>query len=193
MARTASTDIGAPAKTGEDINSSSRPTTNTDATADDSIVVVTAEAEGTLLGVIQRIRKDYETQASTRTASLSSSSSSSSPVGGSNLPGKVESAIAPSLPAETPVLKPPRNTTIIIQEDKPEAGGMSDLYRGTVGSVGEPGDVDILEKVAPAWLGDVLLLNRTPAKETVKISFVLCPWAAGEQGALPILPNENGR
>ncbi|KAF2157621.1 WD40 repeat-like protein [Myriangium duriaei CBS 260.36] len=92
---------------------------------------------------------------------------------------ELETLITPSLPAETPVLKPPRNTTIIIQEDRPEAGGIVDLYEGTVGSLA--GHVDQIEKVAPMWLGDVLLRNTLPLKDVVKISFVLDPW----QGQLP--------
>jgi WD repeat-containing protein 48 len=65
------------------------------------------------------------------------------------------SGITPSPPNETPVLKPPLETVIIIQEDRPESGGIADLYRGTVGTVGE--DADLIEKVAPMWLGDLLL------------------------------------
>ncbi len=63
--------------------------------------------------------------------------------------------ITPSLPIETPVLKLPATTGIIIQEDRPDSGGIVDLYRGTVGSVGK--DADLIEKVAPVWLGDLLL------------------------------------
>ena len=68
----------------------------------------------------------------------------------------VESLIAPSLPNETPVLKPPPLTTVIIQEET--SGGSADLYRGTVGTVGE--DVDLIEERAPMWLGDLLLRVR---------------------------------
>lgn len=96
----------------------------------------------------------------------------------------LKSGITPSLPNETPVLRPPGNTTIIIQEDRPDSGGVADLYRGTVATVGE--DVDLLEKVAPAWLGDVILLNRIPLKEIVKVSFVLLPFS----DRLPALPSE---
>ena len=63
--------------------------------------------------------------------------------------------IQPSLPSETPVLKPPHLTSIIIQEDSPDSGGLADLYRGTVGSVGQ--DADLIEGVAPTWLGELLL------------------------------------
>lgn len=86
----------------------------------------------------------------------------------------VPSAITPSLPNETPVLKPPPNTTILIQEDRPEAGGVADLFEGSVGSLGEM--CDVVEKAAPMWLGDVILRNQLPAKDIVKISFILEPF-----------------
>lgn len=123
--------------------------------------------EETLAGVIKRIRMMYDQDRDTPEEPVSS-------------------AISPSLPQETPVLEPPPNTTIIVQEDKPDSGGVADLYRGTVGCVGE--DADLLEKVAPAWLGDLLLLNRIPYKDTVKVSFVLVPW----EDQLPVLPSESG-
>lgn len=63
--------------------------------------------------------------------------------------------IQPSLPSETPVLKPPPLTSIIIQEDNPDSGGLADLYRGTVGTAGQ--DADLIEGIAPTWLGDLLL------------------------------------
>ena len=51
----------------------------------------------------------------------------------------LHSGITPSLPSETPVLRLPPKTAVIIQEDRPDAGGVADLYRG------------------PMWLGDLLL------------------------------------
>jgi WD repeat-containing protein 48 len=65
----------------------------------------------------------------------------------------VESLVTPSLPNETPVLKPPPMTTVIIQEET--SGGSADLYRGTIGTVGE--DASLIEQRAPMWLGDLLL------------------------------------
>ena len=91
----------------------------------------------------------------------------------------LETSIMPSLPSETPVLKPPASTTILIQEDRPEAGGVADLFEGKVGKLKE--SIDRIEKFAPMWLGDVLLRNQLPVKDIVKISFVLEPW----QGQLP--------
>ena len=65
--------------------------------------------------------------------------------------------ITPCLPTETPVLTPPPHTTIIIQEDNPESGGLADQYRGEISELGNPTEVDTLEKIAPMWLGDLLL------------------------------------
>ena len=88
-------------------------------------------------GVIQKIRNDYEEQLLTYPNNAV-------------IPG-----IVPSTPSETPLLKPPPLTTVIIQEDRPDSGGVADLYRGTVSSVGH--DAALVEKAAPMWLGDLLL------------------------------------
>lgn len=125
--------------------------------------------DDTLAGVIKKLRASYDMVMP--------------PMNGESL----RSGITPSLPNETPVLKPPGNTTIIVQEDRPDSGGVADLYRGTVATVGE--DADLLEKVAPAWLGDLVLLNRIPLKDPVKVSFVLLPYS----DRLPALPSETGR
>ncbi|KAF2216874.1 hypothetical protein CERZMDRAFT_64278 [Cercospora zeae-maydis SCOH1-5] len=94
---------------------------------------------------------------------------------------RIRFAIKPSDASETPILRPPRNTTILIQEDRPEAGGVTDLFEGTVGNLVEK--IDSLEKTAPLWLGDVLLRNQIPVKDVVKISFILEPW----QNSLPVI------
>lgn len=88
-------------------------------------------------GVIQKIRQEYHVQVNTTSGQVP------------------PSGINPSLPRETPVLRIPPLTSIIIQEDRPDSGAVSDLYRGTVASTGE--DADLIEKVAPMWLGDLLL------------------------------------
>lgn len=112
------------------------------------------EVDDSFHGVVQKIRNEYEKQLA-------------------EVPDKlVESKVAPSLPSETPVLKLPANTKIIIQEET--SGGSAELYRGTVGGVGS--DVDTIEQVAPMWLGDVLLCNTLPVKEPHKVSFILDPY-----------------
>jgi WD repeat-containing protein 48 len=95
--------------------------------------------EDNFYGSLQRIRQGYEEQLAAGAT-------------------KLETQIAPSLPSDTPVLKPPSNTTILIQEDRPEAGGVADLFEGTVSSLGQ--QADLIEKTAPTWLAEVLLRVR---------------------------------
>jgi WD repeat-containing protein 48 len=93
---------------------------------------------------------------------------------GSNILSPVPTLITPSLPHETPVLKPPPSTIVLIQVDQPDSGGVADLWGGSVSTSGH--DADIIERVAPNWLFDVLLRNTLPHKEIVKVSFVLEPF-----------------
>ncbi|KAF2120584.1 WD repeat protein-like protein [Lophiotrema nucula] len=116
-------------------------------------------------GVIQKIRQGYEEQISLGAMIVSSQ-------------------IAPSLPNETPVLKPPATTTLLIQEDRPDSGGVADLFEGKVGSLGQ--QADLIEKCAPTWLADVLLRNQIPLKDIVKVSFILEPY----QNTLPSISSD---
>lgn len=93
------------------------------------------EVDDNLSGVVQMIHNEYEKMLL------------------DNVDRPIESLITPSLPNETPVLKPPPMATVIIQEET--SGGSADLYRGTVATVGE--DADQIAQVAPTWLGDLLL------------------------------------
>ncbi|KAK8087193.1 WD repeat protein-like protein [Apiospora phragmitis] len=93
------------------------------------------EVDDSFLGVLQRLRNVYDKQLQ-------------------DAPDKfVETKITPSLPSDTPVLKLPAGTRVIIQEET--SGGSADLYRGTVETVGN--DADMIEQKAPMWLGEVLL------------------------------------
>ncbi|KAL5116579.1 hypothetical protein ACEQ8H_005575 [Pleosporales sp. CAS-2024a] len=121
--------------------------------------------EDNFYGSIQRIRQGYEEQLAAGAT-------------------KLESQIAPSLPNDTPVLKPPAGTTILIQEDRPEAGGVADLFEGKVRSLGQ--QADLIEKVAPMWLAEVLLRNALPPKDIVKVSFILEPF----QNLLPSISSD---
>ncbi|KAI8624597.1 WD domain-containing protein [Xylariaceae sp. FL1651] len=124
------------------------------------------EVDDNFRGVIQRIHNDYEKQLLEN-------------------PDKfVETKITPSLPIDTPVLKLPSGTKVIIQEET--SGGSADVYRGTVMTVGV--DADIIEEKAPMWLGEVLLTNTIPLKDPVKVSFVLHPW----QDLLPSIAAADG-
>ncbi|KAH6605014.1 hypothetical protein Trco_006721, partial [Trichoderma cornu-damae] len=111
------------------------------------------EVDDSFLGVIQKIRNEYDKQIAESPDRL------------------VETRITPSLPSDTPVLKLPLGTKVIIQEET--SGGSANLYQGTVENLGR--DADIIEQKAPMWLGDVLLQNQIPIKDPVKISFVLQP------------------
>ncbi|KAL9059201.1 MAG: hypothetical protein Q9206_001591 [Seirophora lacunosa] len=124
--------------------------------------------EDNFLGTIQRFRYGYEELL----------------YDGSFQP--LPSAINPSSKNETPLLEPPLHTTIIIQVDRPDSGGVTDLYRGTVRSVGH--DADLVERAGPMWLGDLLLQNQTPHKEISKVSFVLLPY----QDQLPSIAGVDG-
>ncbi|KAK7403457.1 hypothetical protein QQX98_010778 [Neonectria punicea] len=111
------------------------------------------EVDDSFLGVIQKIRQDYDKQLAEN-------------------PDKfVETGVTPSLANDTPVLKLPPGTKVVIQEET--SGGSANLYQGTVQHVGQ--DADVIEQKAPMWLGDVLLQNLMPFKEPVKVSFVLYP------------------
>ena len=93
-----------------------------------------------LYGIIQKIRFEYEELLQNKFTTY------------------LPSGITPSLVSETPKLHLPQYTTVIIQDERPDSGGVADLYRGTVRSVGY--DADLIEKVAPTWLGDLLLRVR---------------------------------
>ena len=137
------------------------------------------------LGCVQKIRFAYEDEVTNQLQRQGVMDAAGGALGSAR-DLELPSQITPSLPAETPVLKPPGNTTILIQEDRPEAGGVADLWEGKVARTGEAAQVDLLEKYAPMWLGDVLLRNQIPLKDVVKISFVLEPW----KGELPSIAAE---
>lgn len=68
---------------------------------------------------------------------------------------KLKPLMTPALPNDAPVLEPPTNTAIIIQDDHPSAGGVTDLFEGYLDQLGR--HADYIEKVAPRWLGNLLL------------------------------------
>jgi WD repeat-containing protein 48 len=108
--------------------------------------------EDNFLGAIQKIRLEYDNdlQAMERNEKRGEKSEGTK---------KLESKIQPSLPNDTPVLKPPGNTILLIQEDRVNSGGVADLFEGTVGGLGS--QADLIERVAPVWLADVLLKVRS--------------------------------
>ena len=88
-------------------------------------------------GIVQRIRRDYEDRLQ------------------QGITQRLVSGVNPSPLSETPHLELPAYTLVIIQDERPDSGGVVDLYRGTISSVGI--DASQIEKVAPMWLGDLLL------------------------------------
>ncbi|KAL9029745.1 MAG: hypothetical protein Q9196_002051 [Gyalolechia fulgens] len=124
--------------------------------------------EGNFLGTIQTLRYEYEEYLH------------------ANPSQPLPSGLYPSSRNETPLLEPPPHTTIIIQEDRPDSGGVTDLYRGTVRSVGH--DADLIERSGPMWLGDLLLRNQIPPKDISKVSFILLPY----QDQLPSIASLDG-
>ena len=105
--------------------------------------------EDNLLGVVEKIRYEYEEQMRTRPDQ------------------PLSMGIIPSLPNETPFLRSPPDTLIIIQEDDPDSGGVADLYRENIGALGR--DADVVEKIAPMWLGELLLKVCIPTMLKLQI------------------------
>lgn len=137
--------------------------------------------EDTFLGTVQKIRFAYEDSLQQQ-VHAQQAHENGLPVTRSSI--DLPSAIKPSDILETPLLRPPANTTILIQEDRPEAGGVTDLFECKVGNLAS--HIDSIEKAAPTWLGDVLLRNQIPVKDVVKISFILEPW----QDLLPSIASD---
>jgi WD repeat-containing protein 48 len=127
-------------RTSMEMKSAAATEEKTEAESDKSSETGEKVFEDNVLGVIEKIRHEYEEQARAR----------------SDQP--LIMGITPSPPIEAPVLRPPPDTLIIIQEDDPDSGGVADLYRGTIDALGR--DADVVEKVAPRWLGDLLLKVR---------------------------------
>jgi WD repeat-containing protein 48 len=107
-------------------------------------------------GVVQKVRLDYKVPEKTQ--------------GEINLP----TALSPSPLADTPAIKLPADVTVLIQEEKPKFGSYGDLARSTVANMAA--DIDKIEQAAAPWIGEYLLLNKTPFKEMVKVSFLVMPY-----------------
>lgn len=119
--------------------------------------------EDNLQGAIQRIRLEYDAQMQKFERERNDRKEDASEL---SLP-KLETLITPSLPNDTPVLKPPGNVTILIQEDRVDSGGVADLFEGTVSSSGI--QTDRIEKVMPMWVADVLLKVSTHRQFSVVV------------------------
>lgn len=129
--------------------------------------------ESNLSGVIEKIHHEYEQFLAAN-------------------PGQeLVTTITPSAENETPRLEIPPRTAVFIQEETGDTAVASDLYRGSVGRIGQ--EIERLEKSIPHWLGELLLKvschgkqkyicktdstqNQIPFKEQVKIAFILKPF-----------------
>ncbi|CAK7216868.1 hypothetical protein SBRCBS47491_002976 [Sporothrix bragantina] len=114
------------------------------------------EVDDCFVGAVQRMHNDYDKQLA------------------ENPDRMVVSRMHPCQPDEAPVLRIPDKTKVIIQEEL--KGGSIELYRGTVGGLGQPRVVDKIERCAPMWLGEAILANSPAVKESTKISFLLLPY-----------------
>lgn len=100
--------------------------------------------EANISGVIQKIRHEYEEFLAAN-------------------PGQeLATAITPSAENETPRLDIPSRTAVFIQEETGDTAVASDLYRGSVGRIGQ--EIDRLEKSIPHWLGELLLKVSRPGE-----------------------------
>ncbi|TDZ25296.1 WD repeat-containing protein 48 [Colletotrichum orbiculare MAFF 240422] len=124
------------------------------------------EVDDSFFGAIQKIRNDYDKSLTENPDKL------------------IETKITPSLPNDTPLLRLPLGTKVVLQEET--TGGSANIYQGTVDTVGQ--GADMIEKRGPMWLGEVLLQNQIPVKEPVKVSFILHPW----QNSLPDIATTDG-
>ena len=93
--------------------------------------------EANISGVVDRIRHEYEEFLAT------------------NPHKDLVSAITPSDTSETPRLYIPARTAVFIQEETGDTAVASDLYRGSVGRIGE--EIERLQNAIPHWLGELLL------------------------------------
>ncbi|KAF9357749.1 hypothetical protein BGX26_003145 [Mortierella sp. AD094] len=137
-------------------------------------IVDTMPAAGGLgLGLL----KSEDDQSVSDTVSSYSAESLPSPI--QQLPNSAISVRPPHPPftppthMDCPTVGIPPHIPVIISEQSREASSSVDLYRGSVGSLGQ--DYVPLVQVIPTWLLEVLLKNMIPVKETPKVSFILRP------------------
>lgn len=109
--------------------------------------------EANISGVIERIRDEYEEFLA------------------ANPSRDLVTAINPSAESETPRLDIPSRTAVFIQEETGDTAVASDLYRGSVGRIGQ--EIERLEKSIPHWLGELLLKVSADAPYDLVVLTVL--------------------
>ncbi|KAJ3122618.1 hypothetical protein HK098_002704 [Nowakowskiella sp. JEL0407] len=93
---------------------------------------------------------------------------------------------------ETPLFDIPEDVSIVISvEDTAEVAGFLDTYRGsTLGMIMWTNELEKIAKSLPQWITDWLILDKAPARDPLKMSFLLVPVVGAK---LPELPNGNNR
>ncbi|CAO3591245.1 unnamed protein product [Absidia cylindrospora] len=132
-------------------------------------------------------QQKQQQQKSVANSSSSSSSSNHSHGDGAGAATATNHQYTPPNANDFPPLTIPSSTSIIIAEESAEASTSMDLYRGEVSCVGD--DYALISKAAPSWLLSFLLYNKTPSKETVKLTFILKPHQDTRLPELPGGPN----
>ncbi|KAJ3089985.1 hypothetical protein HK102_005000 [Quaeritorhiza haematococci] len=92
-----------------------------------------------------------------------------------------------------PIRLPPDVPLIISYGDITDASNYIDQYRGTVKTVGDSQELARINRVIPQWILEWIVENRNPAKDPVKLSFMLVPAPGTEAEILRELPNGNNR
>ncbi|KAF9975992.1 hypothetical protein BGZ73_000157 [Actinomortierella ambigua] len=99
------------------------------------------------------------------------------PVGNTVMPLRApDPPFTPPTDFDCPTTTIPDHIPVILSEQSREASSSVDLYRGSVG--GMKADFLNLVPLMPNWALEALLKNTIPAKDTVKVSFVLRPYKA---------------
>ncbi|KAF8982692.1 hypothetical protein BGZ46_000810 [Entomortierella lignicola] len=149
-------------------------TTTSAASSPRTTIVDTIPAPGSLGSGLLRSEDD---QSISDTVSSYSADSLPSPV--QQLPNLAISVRPPPPPftppthLDCPTVEIPPHIPVIISEQSREASSTVDLYRGSVGSLGQ--DYIPIVQVIPTWLLELLLKNIIPVKDSAKVSFILRP------------------
>ncbi|KAJ3037764.1 hypothetical protein HDV00_001349 [Rhizophlyctis rosea] len=98
--------------------------------------------------------------------------------------------IKPNYDEAPPLSIPPNIPVIFSVEESPEAYGFCDLYRGTVASMGEDGELEKIKASIPVWVYGWIVEGNPPPRDTSKMSFLL---QAHPGSDLPELPGGNNR
>ncbi|KAF9163124.1 hypothetical protein DFQ26_002913 [Actinomortierella ambigua] len=97
------------------------------------------------------------------------------PVGNTVMPLRApHPPFTPPTDFDCPSTTIPEHIPVILSEQSREASSSVDLYRGSVG--GMKADYLNLVPLMPNWALEALLKNTIPAKDTIKVSFVLRPY-----------------